>query len=403
MNISISSRRRDAAEKGRGMASLRAARLFLLFAAIAVAGAGCGDDDPVQPGTSAFEARGVVLSLGTADTVVVDTTSLRGSLQLEENTTIENINVNFIRKDGTRGVPGSGYTLNWTVADPAIAEIQSSSAWQFKVTGKRAGSTTATFKLMNGSTTAYTSPAIAITVSGVGFMAGDSLTYSYQDLDQANQPSGSQQRKTWTVLRTGITYKDSSNVTEILERTTDMAGTIEGPRDTVYIKVGADGSIYQFDLLRSILYRADGGQDLGDQLPEQWVRISNPKQTTAATWAAMGVDSIDVKNLEFSGTQLNIAFRLDATHQGRVSTTVAGTVYPNAAHTDLRLRLNVRPSAFPIPLLFDSLMVRNDASVREGILRQVLESKTLQTSLGGQALSLPVNGYRMELTSYIRK
>ncbi len=402
MNMSIVSRCRDAAGKGRAIAALRATRLFLLFGAIAVAGAGCSTEEPVQPQTQ-LQARGMVLQARGLDTVVVDTTSMRGSLHVEENATIDSIRVSFIAKDGSQVMAESGYTLSWTVADPAIAEIQSHSAWFIKLTGKRAGSTTATFKLTNGSTTIYTSPAIGITVSGVGFAAGDSLVYSYQDLDQANQPSGSQQRKTWTVLRTGITYKDSSNVTEILERITDMSGTIEGPRDTVYIKVGADGSIYQFDLLRSILYRAEGGQDLGDQLPEQWVRVSNPKQTTAATWAAMGVDSIDVKNLEFSGTQLNIAFRLDATHQGRVATTVAGTAYPNAAHTDLRLRLNVRPSAFPIPLLFDSLMVRNDASAREGILRQVLESKTLQTSLGGQALSLPVTGYRMELTSYIRK
>ena len=302
-----------------------------------------------------------MLRTGTTDTVVVDSTSLRGSLQMEVNSTTNNIDVLFIKKDGTRAVPASGYSLTWTIADPTIVGIQSNSAWQFKATGLKAGSTTVIFKLMSGSTAVYTSPAITVTVSGVGFKMGDSLTYSFHDLDENNQPvSTSEQRKTWTVLRTGMSY-EGRDVT-IFELATDPTGAIFLSRDTVYIQMAADGSVYQYDMLRSLLGRVSGGSDLGDQLPAQWVKISNTSQTSAATWLSLGVDSVQVNNVTFPGVPLplNVGFRLDAHHTGQVPATVPAGTYPNAVHTNQVLRLNVVPASIPLSALFDSLIVRSD-------------------------------------------
>ncbi len=386
--------------------AFQALRLVLMLVAMAFLGAGCGDDDPVQPGTS-FEVRGLVLRLGAVDTVVVDTTGVRGSLHMQENTSVENIDLLFIKKDGTREVPGSEYSLAWTIADPSILDIQAGSAWRFNVQGKNAGATTVVFTLLKGTSVVYTSPTINVSVSAMasGLKAGDTLVYDFYERDSENvRTDAGRQEKTWYVLRSNLSFQGKTDVVEILEIATAVSGGAVISRDTLYVQMAADGSFYQFDMLRSLLNRVEGGEVLSDKLPQKWIRVSNTSQSGASSWAAMDVDSVEANNITLPDVPLalNMAFRLDATHKGRVGTTVGAGSYPDAVHTDHSLRLNARLAAFPVPVLYDSIMVRFDVSSRDGLVRQVVDSKTLVASAAGQSQNLMVNGYEMELKSYKR-
>jgi len=378
--------------------------LTLVMVATSVAVIGCGDD-PVAP-SSDFEARGIALQIGSVDTVIVDATSLQGSLQVEAGAAVENIGVQFIRMDGTRGVPGSGYSLGWTVADTSIASIESSAAWQFRLVGKKEGSTTVTFQLMKGANAIYTSGAVPIEVAGgAGFAMGDTLVYNFYDRDMANNRiEASRQRKTWYVLRTGITYEDSTGVTEILEVTSDANGSMELERDTIYMRTAADGAVYQYDMLRSLLGRVEGAELLGDLLPAQWVRIGSVMTEGTGSWFALGVDSIDVSNVNLPGVPvaLSMGLRMDASHKGKMGVTVPAGAYDDAFRTDHSLRLNVRPAGFPISALFDSVMVRFDISAKDGLINRTFQSKVMTAELLGQSQDLPVVGYEMELVSYKR-
>lgn len=381
--------------------TMRAIGMFLLL--VSLVAAGCGDD-PAQP-SPGFEVRGLALRIGSVDTVVVDSTSIRGSLRLETGATAGPIDVQFIKKDGTRGVPDTEYTLAWTIADPSILSIESVSAWQFRVQGKKQGTTQTTFRLMKNGNAVYTSPGIPITVGRAAFAVGDTLVYDFYSRDMDNQRvASSRQQKTWHVLRSNIAYQGKTGVTEILEVTTDVSGSVEMGRDTIYMQMASNGEMHQYDMLRTLLSRVDGAAEiLGGALPAQWTLVANTQMQSTGSWKSLGVDSVEVKNITLPGVPaaLNMAFKLNASHKGQESLTVPAGAY-TVLRTDHKLKIDVRPAAFPISALSDSVGVRFSVTAAEGIVSQIFESKLMEASLLGQTQQLVLIGFEMELASYKR-
>lgn len=379
--------------------TMRAIGMFLMLASLAVVG--CGDD-PAQPSPS-FEVRGLALRIGTVDTVVVDTTSMRGSLRMETGATLGPIDVQFIKKDGTRGVPGAEYTLAWSIADPSIVSIESVAAWQFRIQGKKQGTTETTFRLMKDGNAVYTSPSIPVTVGRSVFTVGDTLVYDFYDRDMDNQRvASSRQQKTWHVLRSNIQYEGKTGVTEILEVTTTGGGSVETGRDTIYIQMAQNGEVHQYDMLRMLLTRADGAAEvLGTALQPQWILIGNTQMQTSASWNALNADSVEVKNITLPGvpTALNMAFRMNASHKGQENLTVPAGAY-TVLRTDHKVSIVVRPAAIPIPILSDSVGARFAITSAEGIVASIFESKVMEAMLLGQTQQLPIIGFEMELVAY---
>ena len=389
------------------------ARLFAISGAVAMLAlaAGCGDDDPVAP--AGFEAKGLALRIGTADTVV-DSSSVKGMIEVQEGGTTADISLLFIAKsDGKRTVPtGSEYTLSWSVANSNVASIESVSAWSFRVKGKQAGSTTATFSLSKNNSVVYTSSPVTIRVNAVavaaGWQVGDTLIYDYYDRDTMNKKQA-QFKKTrlWTVLRADISLDGRDKVSEILEVTYDTTMQNEFDRDTLYLTIASDGSIYQYDLLRKLLERVEGGNAFSSNLQPLWVRVSSPNTAGAAAWSSIGVDSLYVPNITAPGipTSLNAIFWMNASHKGTQSVTVPAGIFPNAVRTDHMLRLNVKiAGSIPLTILNDSIPTRIEASAREGILYHSFDSKKLVASVPGVLTQiLPVTGFDMELKAVKRK
>src|SRR5690606_13974622 len=162
----------------------------------------------------------------------------------------------------------------------------------------------------------------------------------------------------------------------------------------IYMRTAADGAVYQYDMLRSLLGRVEGAELLGDLLPAQWVRIGSVMTEGTGSWFALGVDSIDVSNVNLPGVPvaLSMGLRMDASHKGKMGVTVPAGAYDDAFRTDHSLRLNVRPAGFPISALFDSVMVRFDISAKDGLINRTFQSKVMTAELLGQSQDLPVVG-----------
>ncbi|HVZ38206.1 MAG TPA: hypothetical protein VHI13_02940 [Candidatus Kapabacteria bacterium] len=403
---------KNSTRRAHGAASLptraRLAAAGILSAIIAFAAAGCGSD-PIQA-PSGFQAAGMALVSGGSD-LVLDSATVHGSIQVAEGQTTNELTATFIGKtDLKRTLPtGTGYTLDAVVADGTIASVEVTTApWAFKVHGLKAGSTTVTFKLMSGTTVAFTSSAIPVTVTPAvhGLAVGDTAVYTVRDRDSVNQVvPGSDRKRTWVVMQGNLSLYGKTGVMQVLESTYDAAGATVASTDTLYIQMDADGSFYQYDMLRRLLARVSNGDSFSSSLTPLWVKMSNVSLATASSWSAIGVDSQVVKNVTTPAipTALDITFRLPATHKGTQSATVPAGTYAAAVHTDMALKLLVKPSALPITALNDSLLIHVDASSTDGLLRQVVESKILVASVLTITQTLPVSGFEMELQSVHRK
>ncbi len=139
-------------------------RAALVLAATAMLGA-C-DSDGTGPEDDHDEAAGLVV-LDQNDAVIA---SVNASRQVTGSLTVpagqaRHLEVWFVAEDGDRFQPdGDEHTLDWTVANEAIAVIDSHGD-HMDLDGVAAGSTTVVFSILHGSHSDYDSPAIPITVT----------------------------------------------------------------------------------------------------------------------------------------------------------------------------------------------------------------------------------------------
>ncbi|WP_420127244.1 hypothetical protein [Longimicrobium sp.] len=138
-------------------------RAALVLAATAMLGAcesdGTGPDDHHEP------AGMVIVGANNATLVTINAArQVTGSLTVRAGQGAH-VEVFFVDEDGDRFQPdGDEHTLEWTVANEAIAEIHSHDD-HMDLEGVAVGATTVEFRLMHGNHPDYTAPGIPITVT----------------------------------------------------------------------------------------------------------------------------------------------------------------------------------------------------------------------------------------------
>ncbi|MDB5036283.1 MAG: hypothetical protein JWQ98_3524 [Chlorobi bacterium] len=383
----------------------RACAFAGLVALTAVIGSGCSSD-PVAPSSSSFPV-GVALQVGKTDKVV-DSSGVHGSLEVKEGETIDSIHLQFIAKGSLARGAATGVTpkVTFTVADSSIAAVDGLSTTDFRLRGKKAGTTTLVIKQYSSDTVVYTSAAIPITVVSTvtSFKLGDTITYDYYDRDSTNtRMQDSKRKQTWTVAETGLSFQGKTNVTKVIEVNYTTSGASEFSRDTIYLQKGDDGSVYEYDLIHKMILHVQGGDAFAAAVTPRWVRMTSTSQSSA-TWSGIEGDSIALTNVPIAGVgNIDLLMRLAVSHKGTQSATVPAGTYGDATHTDHSLKIDAKVTGLGLKVLSDSLAGHIDYSAKDGVLRQSLESRMLVASVFGTSYILTVDGYDMELVSVKHK
>ncbi|MEO5931411.1 MAG: hypothetical protein ABIR47_15870 [Candidatus Kapaibacterium sp.] len=255
----------------------------------------------------------------------------------------------------------------------------------------------AAFALAGCSSDTPTNPT-PTTADTLKFSQGDKFTYNYypRGTDNQNQTT-SKQVKVWTVLSSGQTIGGRSGVSVVGEDTYQSDGTTAtGEHDTLYFQAAADGKLYQYNLMRSVVKRIQGAQVFLDSVPAAWIEISESKTKTATTWSSTGGAPLrDTVTAPVVG-QVRITLSMDAAHTGTQSVTVPKATYTDAVHTNQKVVVDIQSQLLNSN---DSLMLHYDVSAKDGIVRQILDSKAV--SLTGSPIDVP--GFDMQLVSVTRK
>jgi hypothetical protein len=114
----------------------------------------CSEDDPVTPQVDHFEAIGVVLYQGGDVVAAILRGETSDTLDAAENETGEITVVRFYDEDeNIVEAHADEVTFSWEIADTSIAEVLQDSgeegAFEFRLRGKQAGTTTIEFFILH--------------------------------------------------------------------------------------------------------------------------------------------------------------------------------------------------------------------------------------------------------------
>lgn len=131
---------------------------------------GCNKDkNPVDAHEDHNEAEGMVLKINGANVVVVKEGKVQsGTINAKAGESTAEISARFLDHDGDEFIPDEvGSSLAFQFADASIADaaMVSGNEWEFKVNGKKAGSTTMVVKLMHHDHADFITPAIPVIVT----------------------------------------------------------------------------------------------------------------------------------------------------------------------------------------------------------------------------------------------
>ena len=253
---------------------------------------------------------------------------------------------------------------------------------------------------------------IAVVNQSFNFKVGDTYTYDYYDRDMQNmQDATTKQVFVWTVLQTDLTMFSRSKVTEVEEVRYAADGTTETGRSKIYFSVDTDGQLFMYDLFGAVLNRFSGDLDLSaylDGITKVWIHVGSTKDANARVLVdAPQLLNQTLTDVEVAGIMFDaqIVLGIRSQHLGRDSLTVAAGSY-DAYSTDNVIRGaisnkdQITVSGIPIPantsLVSDSVTTHFDLDLRDGILRQTLDGKTV--SVAG-LFSTDVTGFERELTA----
>lgn len=233
--------------------------------------------------------------------------------------------------------------------------------------------------------------------SYIKFKANDSFTFNYYERDAQNaRIDASKQVKVWTVLSINQTIGDEragtvrGGVAVIREVTYDGTGTTPmGTPDTFYIHATSEGEVAQYNLLRSVVKRIPGGEIFLDSVPAKWILIGDTKKNGAATWDAIEGGRI-TNAVAILTIPTTVTLAMNATHEGKVTSTVPKGTYTDAYRTDHKMIITTESSVFNSK---DTLNISYELNAKDGILRQSLRSALI---LSG---SQQIPGFEMELVS----
>ena len=135
---------------------------------------GCTEDNPVEPEEQHFEAIGLYV-ISDGDTIVkyVDGV-VTGSIEVQAGQQTPLLSIRFLTDKGDIGIPqGNESSLAWNISDVSVADIESEedelTAYQFHISGKKAGNTEITIIINHNDHKDFESKAIPIVVSTAGW------------------------------------------------------------------------------------------------------------------------------------------------------------------------------------------------------------------------------------------
>jgi len=140
----------------------------------------------------------------------------------------------------------------------------------------------------NGTGPSVQSP---LTVSGLLFTPGDTLTFDAWGLDPYNYIiPASRLTERWSVSAVKDSFAGAGNVTSIVEF---PALGISPPRaDTLHFRFLSSGDIYEYGFIANVLSRREGVR-----LQPSWDRIAAFSLPTNGTWAVGTVDTVGTDTL----------------------------------------------------------------------------------------------------------
>lgn len=135
---------------------------------------GCSDNTVTPATVDHFKADGLVLVRRGSDSVIVDSTRVTGSLEVGASDTTGYFDVFFLHGTSrTREVPDDAvHTLWYTIGDSTLLSIETPphldghthEHYEFRLRGKKAGTTTLAIHLRHGDHDDYLSPEIGVKV-----------------------------------------------------------------------------------------------------------------------------------------------------------------------------------------------------------------------------------------------
>lgn len=236
---------------------------------------------------------------------------------------------------------------------------------------------------------------------------GDTFTYARYDRDMSNQRvDASKTMHKWVVLQTGLNHESKTGVTRVLQLNYDATGTATiAPPDTLYVRSAIDGEIFM-TVIGPTLRRIPLAAPFADSIPFAWFKIGDTKTANASSWYSLGTSTGIAKDVQYPipglGTvPLRIVINANASHKGKVATSIGATAYPNAFHTDHTMKMTA--TALGSTIIADSLHLSYDVDVNNGILRQVMMSDSVTATIPGSGPATEaVPGFEMELIGVVR-
>ena len=148
--------------------------LTIPFLTLLLLVAGCGDDNPVDPGEGDHDedAVGVLLRQSGEEIARYENGEVEGQVAVGENKQTPLLTTRFISEDGDLYAPeDEEFSLDWEIEDGEIAEVvhhEEDGKWNFHIVGKEEGTTTIRIKLNHNDHADFVSLPIEIQVTHDG-------------------------------------------------------------------------------------------------------------------------------------------------------------------------------------------------------------------------------------------
>jgi hypothetical protein len=239
----------------------------------------------------------------------------------------------------------------------------------------------------------------------LNFKKGDKFTYKVYNRDTANvniTHTDSVKTETWEVIDTAVAVGTHTGAVFLV--TTNGSTTM----DTVYIEAQSTGPVWQYDVLGNMVKRIPLAAAFSGSVPKQWLNVGHTKGTTSAEQL---VPSDAQFVMTIPGTPLGdvtatVTLASQPSHKGKLATPLTGgtfgdSSYANVFQTDHALHVTANATQPALgQVINDTLHIHYDFSIKQGLIRQTLDSKTVQvTGFGPQY----VMGFERVLVSYQRK
>jgi hypothetical protein len=238
----------------------------------------------------------------------------------------------------------------------------------------------------------------------LSYKKGDKFTYKVYSRDTANvNITDSVKTEVWEVIDTAVTLANHKATVFLV--TTDGSTT----KDTVYMEAQSTGPVWQYDVLGNMVKRIPIAAAFASTVPKQWLNVGHTKGTTSAEQLVPSDAQfvMTIPTSSFGDVAATVVLSSQPKHKGKLATNLpAGdSSYANVFQTDHNLHITASAKIVATQtdlgeVLNDTLKIHYDFGVKQGLIRQTLDSRTVPlTGFPAQQ----VTGFERVLVSYERK